>query len=126
VLNDWLLNCCWLQPTQWFLFQVPCNSQYFTVWQLQEPSVSGKLLLAPTSTVILLFLMTKTRIENMPILFSLCYNGILVTWMVVSLLPSSLSSLYFLCLASSCPMLRTYSFSGFCVISHCCLHSFVI
>jgi hypothetical protein len=36
------------------------------------------------------------------------------------------SLLYFLCLASLCPMLQTRSFSWFCMTSVCCLHSFVI
>jgi hypothetical protein len=55
----------------------------------------------------------------MPILLILCYNGSLVTW---PSLPPSLSFFYFLCLVSPCPMLRTRSFSCFCMTSACCLH----
>jgi hypothetical protein len=41
-------------------------------------------------------------------------------------LPPSLSPLYFLCRASPCPILRTFSLSWFCITSACCLYTFVI
>jgi hypothetical protein len=37
-----------------------------------------------------------------------------------------LSLLYFLWLASPCPMLRTFSLQWFWMTSACCLHNFVM
>jgi hypothetical protein len=51
----------------------------------------------------------------MPILFILCYNGSLFIWTVVSLTAAKFSLLYFLSLASPCPMLLIWSFWWFCV-----------
>jgi hypothetical protein len=59
------------------------------------------------------------------ILRILCYNSSLVTWTVVWP-PSSLSLLYFLCLAPPCPIFRPCSFSWFFMNSTCCLNNFVI
>jgi hypothetical protein len=59
--------------------------------------------------------------QIMPILLILGFNGSLVTWTAVSLPPPSLSLLYFLCLASPCPIPRTCLFSWFRMISACWL-----
>jgi hypothetical protein len=59
---------------------------------------------------------------GMQIMSILWYNGSLVTWTVVSLTAAKFKPLmqYFLWLASPYPILRTYSFSWFCIISACC------
>jgi hypothetical protein len=64
--------------------------------------------------------------QIMPILRILCYNGRLVTWTVVSLNTAKFRRLYFLWLASPCPIRRTCSFSWFRMTSACRPHNFVI
>jgi hypothetical protein len=53
--------------------------------------------------------------RSCPIISSSCYYSSRVTWP-----PPSLSLLYFLCLGTPCPMLRTFAFSWFCMTSACC------
>jgi hypothetical protein len=57
-------------------------------------------------------------------LFS-CYNGSLVTWTVVSLTTAKFKPLIFFCVGLMCPILRTCSFSWFCMTSACCVYNIV-
>jgi hypothetical protein len=64
--------------------------------------------------------------QSIPILRILWYSVSLVTWTVVSLTTAKYKPLYFLCLASPFPMLRTCWISWFCMTYACCLNGFVI
>jgi hypothetical protein len=55
-LTDWLLNCCWPSPAQWFLIPNPRDpGPYLTPWRLCEPSENypTRILTTPLSNQLL-------------------------------------------------------------------------
>jgi hypothetical protein len=100
----------------------------FFIWILAVSlyaTSSDKMRLSLRNTLGLLHSVSTGFTEQiMLILRILCYNGSLVTWTDVSLSATKFKPLIF-SLASPCPVLRTCSFSWFCMTSACCLHNFV-